>query len=219
MTSQSYIPGDIRHPELAGLREALLAANQCLVDTVKSGGMVFAAGNGGSCADALHFSGELLKSFLFPRPIGEDMARGLEAYPFGVELARSLEQGVPVVVLGQNPALCSAYLNDRANSLCLLAQECAALCRAGDVLVAFSTSGESENLVRAMAVAKVKGARLVVFTGKGGGRMGTMADVELRSPSFETPAVQEHHVVLYHALCALVEQELFGGEMRPLPFS
>lgn len=198
------------HPALKELKETVHAAGLLITEKVRAGGTILAAGNGGSCADALHFSGELLKSFLISRPIDTTMAQALADYPFGKELAQSLEQGVPVVVLGQNAALNSAYLNDTGHAHSLLAQECLALCKPGDVLIAFSTSGESENLIRAMAVAKAKGANTIAFTGKGGGRMGNAADIELRSPALDTPAVQEHHVILYHALCAFVEKTLFG---------
>lgn len=207
--AQPFIYNAENHPDLSALKETILTAGNVIADRVTNGGLVLAAGNGGSCADALHFSGELLKSFLLPRPLNQAMVQALSSYAFGGELADSLERGVPVVVLGQNSALSSAYLNDGGHPHSVLAQECLALCRPGDVLVAFSTSGESENLIRAMAVAKAKGASTIAFTGKGGGRMGAAADIEVRSPAPDTPTVQEHHVILYHALCALVEKTLF----------
>lgn len=213
MHKKVVAPGFIsaNHADLAHLESVVIEAAGILVSVVReNGGKILAAGNGGSCADALHLSGELLKSFLLPRPIDRETARALEKYPFGRELAESLEAGAPVVVLGQNPSLSSAYLNDRGAAHSLMAQECLALVRPGDAVVFLSTSGEAENLVRALAVAKARGARSIAFTGKGGGRMGIMADVEIRSPARETPRVQEHHVILYHALCMLVEKELFG---------
>lgn len=200
------------HPALKGLKDTVNKAGCLIADQVKQGGTILVAGNGGSCADALHFSGELLKSFLLPRPVDSSIACELEKHPFGKELMQSLEQGIPTIVLGQNPALISAYLNDRGQPHSVFAQECLALCRPGDVLVTFSTSGESENLIRAMAVAKAKRAHTIAFTGKGGGRMGPLADIELRSPALDTPAVQEHHVILYHALCIFVEEMLFGNK-------
>ena len=199
-----------RNDDLNHLEGAVLDAAELLIGTVRNEGKILAAGNGGSCSDALHFSGELLKSFLLPRGVDAATAAALAAFPFGSELAGGLEPGIPVVVLGQNPALNSAYLNDRGHAHAVLAQECLALAQPGDALVVFSTSGEAENLIRAMAVAKVRGARTVAFTGKGGGRMGAAADVEIRSPAMATPRVQEHHVVLYHALCMLVEKGIFG---------
>jgi D-sedoheptulose 7-phosphate isomerase len=197
-----------RHPGLAHLDEPLLAARDLLILASRRG-KILAAGNGGSCSDALHFSGELLKSFLAPRPLDAAFVGNMRGYPFGGDMCCLLEGGLPVVVLGQNPALLSAYLNDRRDSRAFLAQECAALARADDALVAFSTSGEAENLVWAMAAMRARGGRTVAFTGRGGGRMGAMADVEIRSPAAETAGVQEDHVILYHCLAALVEESAF----------
>ena len=197
-------------PDLRPLADTICAAAEMLAAAVNGGGKILAAGNGGSCSDALHFSGELLKSFLMPRPVDAEIRRRLTEFPFGAEMADALEAGIPAVVLGQNPAISSAYLNDRREVRAFLAQECLALARPGDVLTAFSTSGEAENLIWAMAAAKAKGAKTIAFTGKSGGRMGPMADLELRAPAKDTATTQEQHVVMYHALCGCVESRLFG---------
>ncbi|MDR0363134.1 MAG: SIS domain-containing protein [Planctomycetota bacterium] len=198
-----------RRPELAPLADALEAARDVIVGAAREG-KILAAGNGGSCADALHFSGELLKSFLRPRPIGGDFADELRAQPCGDEMCRLLEAGIPVVALGQNPALHSAYLNDRGDARAVLAQECAALARPGDALVVFSTSGEADNLLWAMAAMRARGGRTIAFTARDGGRMGARADIEIRSPAATTAEAQEHHIVLYHTLAGLVEDAVFG---------
>lgn len=200
-----------KHPDLAPLAENVLEASEALVKVVRGGGKILAAGNGGSCSDALHFSGELLKSFLLSRNVDAATREALSVHAFGSELAESLEPGIPVVVMGQNSALASAYLNDRKESRAFLAQECLALVRPGDILVVFSTSGGAENLLWSMAVAKAKGARTLAFTGKGGGAMASLADIEVRAPAMETAFVQEQHIVLYHAVCAVVERELYGS--------
>lgn len=201
-----------RNPHLDHLEAALLQATDMIVSSIKdAGGKILAAGNGGSCSDALHFSGELLKSFILSRPIDDEIRKELSQYSFGEELCDSLEAGIPVIVLGQNPSLNSAYLNDRGKPECVVAQECLALVNPGDILVTFSTSGNAENLVRAMAVAKARKANTIAFTGKSGGKMGEIADLEIRSPAGVTATVQEDHLVLYHKLCMLIEARIFGA--------
>jgi Phosphoheptose isomerase len=201
-----------RNPSLDHLEAALLQATDMIVSSLTdAGGKILAAGNGGSCSDALHFSGELLKSFVLARPIDSDIRKALSQYSFGEELCDSLETGIPVVVLGQNPSLSSAYLNDRGKPESVVAQECLALIKPGDILVTFSTSGNAENLVRAMAVAKARKAQTIAFTGKSGGKMGEIADLEVRSPAGVTATVQEDHIVLYHKLCMLIEARIFGA--------
>ncbi len=201
-----------RNPELEHLESALSQATDMIVSSIRDkGGKILAAGNGGSCSDALHFSGELLKSFILSRPIDNEVRKALMQHPFGEDLCDSLEAAIPVIVLGQNPSLNSAYLNDRGKVECVVAQECLALIKPGDILVTFSTSGNAENLVRAIAVAKARNARTIAFTGKTGGKMGELADLEIRSPAGITATVQEDHVVLYHKLCMLIEDQIFGG--------
>lgn len=199
-----------KNPELEHLADPLAEACGIAASTVRNEKKILAAGNGGSCSDALHFSGELLKSFLAARPLPGAVRAKLLEHAFGEELASSLEMGIPVIVLGQNPALGSAYLNDRKEVRAVLAQECLALACPGDLLIVFSTSGEAENLLWAMAAAKARGARTLAFTGKSGGKLGKAADLEIRAPGQDTPTVQEQHIILYHALCAALEEELFS---------
>ena len=82
--------------------------------------------------------------------------------------------------------------------------------RAGDVLVAFSTSGNSSNVLRAIEVAQKQGMVVVGFTGRSGGKMAALCDVLLNVPSADTPRIQEAHILLGHILCEIVEREMFG---------
>ena len=120
-----------------------------LVHCFRTGGTLYLCGNGGGMADALHISGELLKSYAHPRPLPEGLLRGLASQPDGGLLARNLEGGLRAVVLGANPALSSAVANDRPDRDVALAQELLALAHPGDVLLGISTSGNARNVAYA----------------------------------------------------------------------
>ena len=106
--------------------------------------------------------------------------------------------------------LMTAFSNDVDPSL-VFAQQVYALGRAGDAVIGLSTSGSSANVVAALRVARALGLTTVALTGAGGGRLAEVADVTVRVPATETYRVQEYHLPVYHAICAEVEQELFGA--------
>ena len=134
-----------RRPELESCRGALLDTHAALVQCYDRGGTLFTCGNGGSNADAMHIVGELGKSFERKRPIAADLKARLAALPFGGELARHLEAGLPAVALGFNGSLKTAVENDSPQRDIAFAQELNALMRPGDVLLALSTSGNADN--------------------------------------------------------------------------
>ena len=199
-----------RDPALSEITADLVGAYCELVRCFKSGGTLFLCGNGGSMADALHISGELLKSYARPRPLPGRLAAKLAHQPGGAALARSLEPGLRAVVLGINPSLASAVANDMPDRDVNLAQELLALARPGDVLLGISTSGNARNVAYAAQTARSLGMTVIALTGRDGGRLGTLADVALRAPAGQTDRVQEHHVRLYHALCEMLEVAFFG---------
>jgi len=162
----------------------LAAAAGLLIDCYRRGGKAILFGNGGSMTDALHVEGELLGRYGFDRP------------------------GVPAVALGGLSAL-TAIANDYGYED-VFARMLAAQARAGDVAVGFSTSGNSENVVRALRRAGELGLQRIAFTGEGGGRCGALAEVTLMVPSRHTPRVQEVHILAAHTLCELVERALFA---------
>ena len=197
-----------RNEAMAGVVEELQRAYQVIALSLKSGGTLFLAGNGGSMADALHISGELLKSFARARPLPEHLQQKLSAQPEGALLARNLQSGLRAVVLGANPALASAVANDMPDRDVNLAQELLALARPGDVLLGISTSGNARNVALAMQTAAALGLRTIGMSGQGGGRLAQLAEVMLRVPAQETARVQELHIQCYHALCAQLEEDL-----------
>lgn len=203
-----------RYPALAPIRGDIEAGFRLLSDAYRAGGKLLVAGNGGSCADADHIVGELMKGFVLPRPVGADLAERLRALDpvRGDLLARRLQGGLPAIALTQHPALSTAYMNDiDGGSALVFAQQAYVLGQAGDVLLGISTSGNSENVLAAALVARARGMRVLALVGQGGGRLAEMADVAIRVPATETYQIQEYHLPVYHALCLMLEKEFFGG--------
>jgi D-sedoheptulose 7-phosphate isomerase len=199
-----------RYPALAACAATLPAALDLLVTAFENGGKLLLCGNGGSAADCDHIVGELMKSFLRPRPISaahrDTLCRsGTE----GQTLAGVLQGGLPCVALTGHTALNFAIANDMRADV-IFAQQVYALGRPGDVLWGLSTSGNAGNVVTAFRVARVLGVRTLALTGQGGGVLGPLADVVVRVPATATPEVQELHLPIYHALCAALEEHFFG---------
>ena len=190
-------------PELAAMRTALVEAYETLLATFRSGGKVLVCGNGGSAADCEHICGELLKRFQRPRPVPPAIAAKLRP-----ELAARLEGALPAVSLVSMSGILSAFANDVAWETAF-AQQVLGLGESRDTLIALSTSGNSANCVAAVEVMAAKGGATIAFTGAGESRLSAVADVTLRAPAVETYRVQEYHLPIYHALCAMIEEELF----------
>ena len=202
--------GLARQPALREVEEALVRAFGVLWRSLRSGGTVFLAGNGGSMADALHISGELLKAFKRLRRLPEAHRARLATLPDGAELAEHLQGGMRAVVLGANLSLRSAVDNDMALPNLALAQELYALARPGDVLWGISTSGNAGNVLHAATVARALGVTVIGMTGASGGRLAERADVVIRAPATETDLAQTLHQQIYHVMCDMLEAQLFG---------
>ena len=192
-----------RYPALVGCRAAIGRAFDLLLETAVSKGCVFTCGNGGSAADAEHIVGELLKKFKKHRDID-----GVVAAKLPPGLAVKLEGSLAAVSLVSMSGILTAFANDVAWETAF-AQQLYGLGRAGDTLIALSTSGNSANCVNAALVAKAKGLKVVAMTGKGGGRLAGVADATIAVPETETYKIQEYHLPVYHALCAALEEEVF----------
>ncbi|MHC1694838.1 MAG: phosphoheptose isomerase [Eubacteriales bacterium] len=147
-----------RYPLLEPIR-ADIEGHAILEDTYLNGGKVLCCGNGGSASDAGHIVGELMKSFVFKRPIRKDTAEALSAYgEYGAHLSASLEGALPAISLNTHDALSSAFIND-TDSSSVYAQLLYGLGRAGDTLIVLTTSGNSRNCVLAAVAAKATGIR------------------------------------------------------------
>ena len=197
------------YPKLKSVANQLIRSYMMVVNCFDNGGTLFLCGNGGSFADCLHISGEMLKSYERKRVLNSEDKKKFETVPFGDQLSRALEYGLPVIVLGLNHSLKSAVENDIYLPNIGYAQELFALGKENDVLLAISTSGMAMNVAYAVSVAKVKGMRTIGLTGADGGQLAPMVDVTIKAPVKATNRVQENHQIIYHTLCSLVEAHYF----------
>jgi D-sedoheptulose 7-phosphate isomerase len=200
-----------RHPPLTEAALALIDAYHAITQAQAADGCLYLCGNGGSMADAVHISAEMLKSYTLPRPLGDELRTRLAAAgPDGEALRDALERGLRATVLGLNHSLSSALENDVALHGVGYAQELLVMARPGDVLLGISTSGNARNVYYAALVARALGLTVISLTGTGGGRLASLADVAIRAPATQTDRVQELHVHLYHCLCEMLEIRFFG---------
>ena len=178
------------------------------------GGKLITCGNGGSAADAMHIVGELMKGFLLPRKITncnpEFVKRAQELFPTDVEFFKANLQGaLPTVSLVGETSLLTAFANDVSPNL-IFAQQVFGLGKSGDVLLAISTSGNSDNVLFAVEVAKIMGLKVVAMTGRRGGRLRHLSDVAVCVPADSSYTIQEFHLPIYHMICIAAETEFFG---------
>lgn len=169
---------------LADAAPAIEKAARLLVDALKNKKKLVAFGNGGSAADAQHLTAELSGRFEKNRP------------------------ALPAVALTTNSSAVTAIANDYSYKE-IFSRQLENFIHAGDVAVAISTSGNSENVLEGAREAKKAGAIVIAWTGQGGGKLKAMADVCLEVPSHRTSRIQEGHLALLHTLCAIIEDELF----------
>ena len=208
-----------RYPALAVCAADVRAAVEALVDSWRAGGKLIVCGNGGSASDAEHIVGELMKGFLLPRRLGEDLLEKLHAVcdatdPKTVDyLMQNLQGALPAISLPSQLAISTAFSNDQAPDL-TFAQQVLGLGKPEDVLLGITTSGNSKNVLYAFRMAKALGMKSIALTGASGGKCvtGGYADITIKAPADETYMIQEYHLPIYHALCIAVEEEFFGVE-------
>lgn len=173
--------------------DAVIDAGRILAVSLAQGGKILLCGNGGSAADSQHLAAEFVNRFLLERP------------------------PLPAVALSTDTSILTAVGNDYGFDL-VFAKQIKALGKPGDVLLAFSTSGSSPNVIQALKSAKEKGVASIALTGKGGGECGRLADHLLAVDSTVTPLIQEIHIAVGHVLCRLVDHYLFEAVMDLKPF-
>ena len=164
-------------------------AAQLMLQSLLNDGKILSCGNGGSAADAQHFSGELLGRFERERP------------------------GLPAVALTTDSSTLTAIANDYQFED-VFAKQVRALGQSGDVLLAISTSGNSENVLRAVTTAHSRGLKVVALVGRDGGTIAqslNSGDVELRVPADRTCRIQEVHLLIIHCLCDLIDVGILGN--------
>jgi D-sedoheptulose 7-phosphate isomerase len=158
--------------------------SKLVIEALNNDKKVIFAGNGGSCSDAFHLSGEFVSRFLFDRP------------------------ALASIALGANNSIVTAVGNDYSYKD-VFSRELFALGNEGDIFIAISTSGNSENIIKAIKVANDKNITVFGFTGLGGGKMKDFCNC-ICVPSSETARIQESHILLGHILCELVEYKIFS---------
>ncbi len=172
------------------LAESIAAAGRVLSSALLADGKILSCGNGGSAADAQHFSSELLNRFEMERP------------------------GLPAMALTTDASTVTSISNDYSYEE-IFSKQVRALGKPQDVLLGISTSGNSENVIRAIAAAHERGMKVVALSGRDGGRMAAMfneGDVEIRVPATRTARIQEVHLLVIHCLCDLIDTTLLGTE-------
>lgn len=207
-----------RYPALAPCAADVRDAAQALITSYRAGGKLLVCGNGGSAADAEHIVGELMKGFLLPRHLGEDLMEKLHEAcdatdPKTVDyLMQNLQGALPAIALPSQLAISTAFANDQAPDL-TFAQQVLGLGRPADVLLGITTSGNSKNVLYALRVARALGMKTIALTGASGGKCTAngCADITIKAPTDETYKIQEYHLPIYHALCIAVEEEFFGA--------
>jgi len=167
------------------LMELIQEVAKVTTEAYKRGNKTLIAGNGGSAADAQHIAGEFVSKFYFDRP------------------------GLASMALTTDTSILTAIGNDYGYEK-LFSRQVQANGTKGDVFIGISTSGNSENILKALEECKEKGIITVGFTGQSGGAMKELCDYCVCMPSNETPRVQESHILLGHIICAVVEEEIFG---------
>jgi D-sedoheptulose 7-phosphate isomerase len=172
----------------AKLRTAIYAIADTITRAFRNGGKLLIAGNGGSAADAQHIAGEFLSRLNFDR------------------------NPLPAIALTTDTSVLTAIGNDYGFDRAF-ERQVRGLGRPGDVFVAISTSGRSPNVLAALKAAREIGVTTVGFTGDGQRDMSSDCDHCLAAPSGETPLIQQIHIVAAHAICGLVERDLFGKQV------
>jgi phosphoheptose isomerase len=171
------------------LSEPLEAAADVMIRCLQSGGKILICGNGGSAADAQHFAGELVNRFQMNRP------------------------GLAAVALTHDASVITSIANDFSFDQ-VFSRQVEALGRPGDLLLAISTSGTSNNVTAAAAAAATVGMETIALTGCDGGTLAQHSNIRvlINIPHHSTPRIQEMHITCLHLLCSLIDLNMFGGE-------
>lgn len=199
-----------RYPMLEKQRDSIMEVYKILESSYAAGGKLLIAGNGGSAADSEHIVGELMKAFIKPRKLDENLQSKLMAVDkkMGKVLSDNLQGALPAIAVTGHVGLSTAYLND-CNPLLSFAQQVNGYGNAGDVFFGISTSGNSENILYALVTAKAKGMKTIGLSGRDGGKMRELCDAIIIAPETETFKIQELHLPIYHALCLMLEARFF----------
>ena len=163
------------------LTDGIASATQLCIDGLNNGGKILIFGNGGSAADAQHIAAELVGRYKVER------------------------KGLPAIALTTDTSALTAIGNDYEYNQ-IFSRQIEALANKGDITIGISTSGNSINVVKALQLAKKNGCRTIGFSGKNGGNMSRVCDINLVVPAEDTPRIQEMHILVGHTICHLIDQ-------------
>lgn len=199
-----------RYPVLASVENEIRTAYQVLEKAYTNHKKLLVGGNGGSCADAEHIVGELMKGFVKKREIPEKMQERLLGLDqeLGKHLANGLQSSLRAIAITGHAGFSTAFANDVDPEM-TYAQQVNGYGDEGDVLLAISTSGNAKNLIYAALTARAKDMTVILLSGKDGGKLRAIADVSIVVPNQETYQIQELHLPIYHALCLQLEDKFF----------
>ena len=173
------------------LLAGVVTVSKVIEHAFRAGHKVMLAGNGGSAADSQHIAAEFVSRFEFDRP------------------------GLPSIALSTDTSMLTAIGNDYGYEL-VFARQVQANGMAGDVFIGISTSGNSKNVIKAVEACKAKGITTVALCGAGG-VLKDLCDYALPVPSTHTPRIQENHILIGHAICAMVEEAIWAEDYKPKP--
>lgn len=194
----------VRYPALASCENQMKQAANLLIKAFENGNRLYICGNGGSAADADHIVGEFMKGFLKKRPLTDEQIAKFD----NKQLALGLMQGLPAISLHSQSAFLTAFLNDEDPSL-LYAQALYALGKENDILLAISTSGNSQNVVNAAKTARAVGCKVISLVGANECALDGLSDIIIHANHLNTYRIQELHLPIYHYICAKVEDYFF----------
>jgi D-sedoheptulose 7-phosphate isomerase len=160
-----------------------VAAIDAIATVLEAGRPLLVAGNGGSAADAMHITGELVGRFLKER------------------------RALNCICLSSNPAVLTAWANDYSYDT-VFSRQVEAYGVKGGAIIGISTSGNSKNIIEAFNVAREMGVTTIALTGEGGGKLAQLSDILIDVPNRSTPLIQQVHLCLYHYICEQVEARL-----------
>ncbi|MCU7836416.1 MAG: phosphoheptose isomerase [gamma proteobacterium symbiont of Taylorina sp.] len=179
----------VKQKTFENIAQEISLAGDCMVQSLLSDGKIMACGNGGSAADSQHFTSELINRFEAERP------------------------ALPAIALTTDSSILTSIANDYQYNE-VFSRQIHALGRETDVLLAISTSGQSPSIVQAIEAAHERELIVIALTGKDGGIVAQSLsedDIELRVPAERTARIQETHITIIHALCDLIDHQLFGA--------
>ena len=185
---KEYINESIKTKKIIAEDDSIIfsieAASNIIINSVKNGGTVYIAGNGGSAADAQHMAGEFVAKFAIERA------------------------GIPAIALTTDSSILTAVSNDLGYEN-IFVRQIETLGKKGDVFIAISTSGTSPNIVNAALSAKKHGLMVISLTGEKSSQLDNVCDCKIKVPSDKVPIIQECHIMIEHIICSMVEKKLF----------